>query len=296
MTFKPMLAATLADPKQLNFIVPLYVSPKLDGLRCIIRGGQALSRNLKPFRNEFVQEVLGNKPELEGLDGELIVGLPNEGNVLGRTQSGIMSVEGKPDFTFHVFDHVLDPKLPFRRRLELASAVLNPFVFAVPHYGCSDLEEFLQLEERFLLQGYEGVMARHPGSLYKFGRATMNEHGLIKFKRFTDSEGIVESIEEGVVNENEAQVDLLGRTKRSHHTENFVPSGKVGTLYVKDLKTQELVRVSPGRMTHDMRRHYWDQPHELIGSIVKYKWFDYNTLDAPRFATYQAHRDLEDMS
>lgn len=293
MTFKPMLAATLTNPQDLQF--PVIVSPKLDGLRCIIRGGQALSRNLKPFRNTHVQRVLGGRTELEGLDGELIVGAPNEGNVLGRTQSGIMSVEGEPDFSFYVFDQLRLATFGFDARLHALSAVTHPAVKVVPHQIARSLSEFLALEERFLLQGYEGIMIRKPVMPYKYGRSTLNEGGLIKFKRFTDSEGVVASLEEGVINENEAQVDLLGRTKRSHHTENFVPSGKVGTLYVKDLKTQEVVRVSPGRMTHDMRRHYWANQHELIGSIVKYKWFDYNTLDAPRFATYQAHRDLEDL-
>ena len=295
MTFKPMLAATLEDPKQLNFIIPLYVSPKLDGLRCIIRGGQALSRNLKPFRNEFVQRELAQRPELEGLDGELIVGSPTEGNVLGRTQSGIMSVEGEPDFQFHIFDNVADPTAHFWDRLKSIDETLHPRLRLVPHHVIVSLQEFLSAEQQFLLSGYEGIMLRHPDMPYKFGRSTLNERGLIKFKRFTDSEGMVEEILEGVVNENTAQRDLLGRTKRSAHTENMSPSSMVGTLFVRDLKTNERVRVSPGRMTHDMRHHYWRNPHELIGNIVKYKWFDYNTLDAPRFATYQAHRDLEDL-
>ena len=39
----------------------------------------------------------------------------------------------------------------------------------------------LQLyEERCLEQGYEGVMLRDPNGLYKFGRSTMREQGLIQ--------------------------------------------------------------------------------------------------------------------
>lgn len=69
---KPMLSATLEDPLRLTW--PVLGSPKLDGLRCIIKDGMALSRNLKPFRNKFVQEQLSTLPN--GLDGELIVGSP----------------------------------------------------------------------------------------------------------------------------------------------------------------------------------------------------------------------------
>lgn len=288
--FKPMLAATLEDLSQLTF--PIIVSPKLDGLRCIIREGVAVSRNLKPFRNKYVQEMLSGRPEIEGYDGELIVGAPNEGNVLGRTQSGIMSEEGTPGFTFHVFDRY-DPHSDFTSRYQ--SLVNKTIVQIVPHYTVRTLEEFLTYEQAFLLDGYEGIMARKPYVSYKHGRSTLREGGLIKYKRFMDSEGLVESIEEGIHNLNEAETDLLGRTKRSNHSENKVPSGKVGTLFVRDLKTNELVSVSPGRMTHDMRQFYWERPDKLIGEIVKYKWFDYGRLDAPRFATFQAIRSAEDL-
>lgn len=293
MNFKPMLAATLIDPSQLVF--PVIVSPKLDGLRCIIRDGVAVSRNLKPFRNRFVQQELGGRPELEGLDGELIVGLPNEGNVLGRTQSGIMSEEGEPDFMFHVFDRVVAPEADFAKRLYHAGQAVHYRLSFVKHATTYLKSEFLEWEQRFLLEGYEGIMIRYPNSPYKFGRSTLREGALIKFKRFQDSEGIVRSIEQGVHNLNEATLDALGRTKRSSHAENLVHSGKVGTLFVEDLKTKELVSVSPGRMTHDMREFYWQNPDQLVGEIIKYKWFDYGRLDAPRFATFQAMRSAEDL-
>lgn len=287
-----MLAATLENTSQLKF--PVIVSPKLDGLRCYISGGVAYSRNGKPFRNKFVQSQL-KSAYLEGLDGELIVGAPTHGNVLGRTQSGIMSTEGEPDFTFHVFDSVVHGGMPFLSRLMHIESINHRRVASVIHRPVHSIEQFLDYEQAFLKHGFEGIMARHPDLPYKFGRSTLGEGGLIKFKRFTDGEGIVESIEEGVHNLNEAEQDAFGRAKRSTHQENMQPSGRVGTLFVKDLKTNELVQVSPGRMTHDMRRYYWENPHKLVGSIVKYKWFDYGKLDAPRFATFQAMRDESDL-
>ena len=294
MTFKPMLAATLEDPATLRF--PLVVSPKLDGLRCIIKSGVALSRNLKPFRNEFVQEMLGNRPWLEGLDGELIVGSPTSDNVLGRTQSGIMSTEGRPNFQFHVFDHVHEHHLPFTSRLRIADETQrDPFILIVPHVMVASLESFLQMEQQFLLQGYEGIMIRDPHAKYKFGRSTLREGALIKFKRFTDGEGIVVSIEEGVHNHNEAEVDALGRSRRSQHSANMVPNGRVGTLFVQDLKTNETVQVSPGKMTHDQRAYFLKNPTAIVGEVVKYKWFDYGVVDAPRFATFQAFRSRDDL-
>ncbi len=56
--FKPMLADAI-EPDKYPLRFPLFVSPKLDGVRCVVRDGVAYSRSLKPIPNQFVQFVLG---------------------------------------------------------------------------------------------------------------------------------------------------------------------------------------------------------------------------------------------
>lgn len=68
---KPMLAAIVTNREALRF--PYLVSPKYDGIRCLIIGGEVVSRNLKPIRNKHIQAALRGLPDL---DGELIVGNP----------------------------------------------------------------------------------------------------------------------------------------------------------------------------------------------------------------------------
>lgn len=291
MNFKPMLSATLLDPATLQY--PVLVSPKLDGLRCVIQQYAALSRNLKPFRNRAVQMALHGLPN--GLDGELIVGSATEGHVLNRTQSGIMSADGQPQFTYHVFDWDGQPG-GFQSRLRALDTVSHPKVRLVPHYQASSLESLLKYERQFLTDGYEGLMVRGMHGEYKYGRATHNDNLLWKFKRFTDGEAVVVELLEGVVNNNPATVDALGATTRSSHTENMVPSGKVGTIIARCVLTDQLLQISPGRMTHDMREHYWRHPMQLISKIITYKTFDYGKLNAPRFSTFQAFRDASDIS
>ena len=287
-TFKPMLAATLDDPGRLQF--PVLVSPKLDGLRCIIRGGQALSRNLKPFRNRHVQTVLGG-PALEGLDGELIVGEPTGGHVLSQTQSGIMSAEGTPDFTFHVFDNTTIVREPFLCRFGSLVGLKHPAIKVVPHLHIENVKGLLSFEQDMLDEGYEGVMIRGIGEPYKFGRATPNEHSLFKFKRFRDGEATVLGVVEGTINTNVAERDNLGRSKRSAHQDNLVPNGRVGTIIAKELTTGQELQVSPGRMTHDMRQFYFENQDKILGRTITIKWFDYGVLNAPRFCTFQNFRD-----
>jgi DNA ligase-1 len=257
--------------------------------------GMPVSRNLKPIRNLFVQKTLNG---FNGFDGELIVGEPAIGNVLNRTQSGVMSVEGEPDYTYWVFDNY-QASSGFKHRIANLTSLIHdmehPRIKALPHFSVHNLESFLEYEAMFLEYGYEGIAIRHPDRAYKHGRSTLKEGGLIKFKRFTDSEGVVVDVLEGVVNDNPVVFDAMGATKRSMHRHGMRPSGQVGTIIVKDCETQAEIQVSPGRMTHEMRQFYWYAPDKLKGKIIKYKWFDYGVLDRPRFATFQAIRDVADM-
>lgn len=100
MTFKPMKGDD-ADLSRLKF--PYMVTPKLDGHRCLIKDGVALTSSLKPFPNKFIQAFFASG-EYDGLDGELIVGEPTSPNVFRDTSSGVRRVEGEPDFTFWAFD------------------------------------------------------------------------------------------------------------------------------------------------------------------------------------------------
>jgi len=56
--FKPMLSGKL-DKLLAGVRYPALVSPKLDGVRCVIIDGVAMSRTLKSIPNKFVQECFG---------------------------------------------------------------------------------------------------------------------------------------------------------------------------------------------------------------------------------------------
>jgi DNA ligase-1 len=99
---KPMLA--LDVHYQHNRV---FVQPKLDGVRCTVQRGHAYSRSLKLIPNKYIQESFSKHASLiGGLDGELIVGSPTDPDCYRKTISGVMSVDGEPDFTFYVYDSV----------------------------------------------------------------------------------------------------------------------------------------------------------------------------------------------
>ena len=105
---KPLLACEV-PLEQVR--LPVYVSTKLDGIRCLIIDGVAYSRSLKPVRNKYIQSIIGNE-KYNGFDGELVVGNIYDKDVFQKTTSGVMSEQGEPNFVFYVFDDFTHP--PYR--------------------------------------------------------------------------------------------------------------------------------------------------------------------------------------
>jgi DNA ligase-1 len=289
---KPMLSASLDGVDLSTLRYPLLASPKLDGVRCLIIGGVAYSRNLKPIRNGFVQEwATRYHVQLEGLDGELVVGDAWSPHCLNVTQSGVMSFDGQPDFRYHVFDRWdADPDVPFVKRLAVAHSRDIERVEHVPHVLVHNDTELVEKEAEFLAQGYEGIMLRDPNGPYKNGRSTLREGYLMKLKRFMDGEAVVVGFEEALENQNEAKKDELGRTKRSSHAENYVGKKMVGTIIVED-KTWGTLRLSPGTMIHLARIRYFEEPSLLVGKTVHWRAFGYGVKDKPRFPRFYGIRE-----
>lgn len=289
LPFKPMLSASLDDVDLSTLRYPLLASPKLDGVRCLIWEGVAYSRNNKPIRNHEVQAWAANH---HNLDGELIVGSATEGEVLGRTQSGVMSFNGSPDFTYHLFDSPERICGSFQPALQFLQGEVpeDERIRHVPHVLINNALELIGVEEMWLADGYEGVMLRDPAGTYKHGRSTLREGFLMKLKRFTDGEALVVGLEEGSINGNTLERDELGRAKRSKVSSGLTPSGMVGTLICHSDTWGEL-RVAPGTMPHSERHALLRHPSSIIGRTIHWRSFGYGIKDKPRFPRYYGVRE-----
>ena len=272
--FKPMLAVN-ADLSKLKY--PVFVSPKLDGVRATVQGGVVLSRTLKPIPNKFVQELFN---ELEGFDGELIVGKPSDPKSFQKTTSGVMSIEGEPDVYFHVFD-IFSSNEEFGKRnkdLEVLLELSEPKrVIKVPQYLVRDEETLLNYETMFLTQGFEGLIIRSLDSPYKSGRSTVKEGYLLKLKRFTDTEATVIKFEPLVRESGEVE-DTLGALVVSYDDNNIIKILKIGTGF-----------------TAAERAEIWNNQFKYLKKIVKFKYFEHGTKDLPRHPVFIGFRDKEDL-
>jgi DNA ligase-1 len=189
----PMLAHKFKDHKgKVEF--PVYVQPKLNGMRMLFDGEVGFSRGNKEIIPEVIQhltlETLGNI-----LDGELM--LPN--NVL--LQESMKAIkkyrpELSPELLYHVYD-IVDNTRTFEERNDLIK-VLSPFfpsnVVTVPTYICHNETDVIKYHTMFTKAGYEGTMIRDPQMGYEIGKRS---YSLLKLKDFVDAEYKIVDVIEG---------------------------------------------------------------------------------------------------
>lgn len=289
---KPMLAGTY-DATKAKF--PYLATPKIDGIRFLMIDRVAVSRTFKPIRNKYVQECL-REVVPDGADGELTCGTDFQSST-----SAIMSMDGKPDFNCWIFDYV-DPNTsvidsyqdrianPLLKQLEDDNdfiTVLKPELIL-----CED--ELHRVEQDYLDAGFEGVMLRDPNGTYKFGRSTTKENTLLKVKRFLDDEAELIDILEKQHNQNEAQQDAFGRTKRSVCQDGMVGAGTAGTLVVRSRDGLEF-GIGTG-LDDALRAAIWANPAAYTGMLVKYKYFPVGVKEKPRHPVFLGFRHQDDIS
>lgn len=294
--FKPLLAAPVEWDKVDfgNGPTRLVASRKLDGIRCIIIDGVAMTRSLKPIPNKFIQARFG-RPEYEHLDGEIIIGATNAPDVYRTTNSGVMSHDGEPDAKFYVFDHVGHPDMPYRGRLNLATEQCSKLdhVHVVPQIGVYDKAGVDDLESQFLAEGYEGLMLRTLSCPYKFGRATAKSNTLLKVKQFLDAEAKIIGYEELMHNDNDAVTNALGYTERSSHKDNMTPGNTLGALICRT-PDGVVFRIGTG-FDAATRKDLWEKRGTLLGWMAKYKSFLIGVKEAPRFPVFLGLRSELDL-
>lgn len=294
MITKPLLAVQ-ADLAQINY--PVIGTPKLDGIRCLISGDKAVSRNWKPIPNQHVRDVLYGLPD--GLDGELM--LKNTKASFQEITSAVMSFEGEPAFKYHVFDFVPDSyalQEPYQSRLLKLKRIVEtesdfPLVY-VPTCLIENESELLQFEKMNLDFGFEGIMIRDPFGKYKCGRSTVKEGILLKIKRFEDSEAEIIALIKRQKNNNEQTRDELGRAKRSTAKAGKVNLEDLGAFIVKDLKTDIEFQIGSG-LNDQIRADVWKDRMGTIGRIIKYKYQPTGVKEAPRFPVFLGFRDSADL-
>lgn len=295
---KPMRG--VAPSGEIDWNRAYLASPKIDGMRAVVRGGVVLSKTLKPIPNTHVQRMFGH---LEGADGELTVGHPfkthDEDDVFGRSRGPIMSRDQEADFRYSIFDRwdlpTLDAEIRVIQQLETventpgAKWLSHVRVFRQAH---------LDLVYRLLLQkGFEGVMLRAADGGYKYGQGTEREGVLLKFKPFDDSECVILGTYEQMKNTNAATTGADGHTQRSASIAGKVGKGTLGGFHVQDLWSGVTFDIGGGKgITEAVRQEIWNNRDSYVGRIFTYKFQRDGTKDKPRIPQFKGWRDRTDIA
>jgi DNA ligase-1 len=232
----------------------------------------------------------------DGMDGEV-----TSGDTFQSSTSAIMKIEGQPEFTVWLFDY-LDPSsetiLSYSARMKQLSQfnLEQEYPFTLHKLLgkiVNNQEELEKLDDYHLDSGFEGTMLRSPSGTYKFGRSTVRDNILLKVKRFTDDEGLLIDVHEKMSNQNDAEIDELGHTKRSSALDGMIPMNTAGSLVVSGSYGE--VKVGSG-LDDKMREYIWNNRDSLIGkTYVKYKFFPQGVKDLPRHPVFIGFRDSDDM-
>jgi len=289
-----MLSGTLENLPDCPF--PTLVTPKLDGIRCLVINGKVLSRTFKDIPNRYIQNMMANLTD--GLDGELMV----PGATFNQVQSAVMSEDGEPDFRYHIFDYVTTSLAePYCDRVaKLKNLTLPSFCVKVLPTLVATTVELEAFEAKCLANGFEGVMVRSVQGPYKCGRSSLKQGYLLKIKRFADSEAVVIGFQEQMRNDNEAEEDAFGRTKRSKAQDGMVLAGTLGKFLVREMGNtpwqDKDFAVGTGKgLTHELRQEIWDNQDKYIGKIITYKFQPHGTKDLPRIPIWKSFRSVIDI-
>ena len=201
---KPMLAHKF-DNSRVDWSLPVYIQPKLDGVRCLFTKDGAYSRTGKKFMNlrhieMALKSFFDDNPDVV-LDGELY------NHKLKRDFEKIISLVRKQKPTaddrlnaqhlvqFHMYDYFDGVKYDsYKTRMQqlVSSNLYDAQVKYVPTKLVDTYSYARLLHEEFLEDGYEGSIIRLNG-LYKHGRS----YDLMKFKDFSDAEATIVGYELG---------------------------------------------------------------------------------------------------
>lgn len=307
MITKPMLAGKSDGQNLAHLKFPVLATPKLDGIRCLLVNGKALSRKFLPIPNNHIRTTL--EREFAGYRGEFDGEIMIAGRTFNELSGDVRRIEGKPDFRYCVFDHVapttdqnvvngaLTPSgagglsEPYKDRMKMLALLSLPdcCVKLLPQeFG--ELAALQDYEQECIEKGFEGIMVRSPNSPYKCGRSSWNEGYLLKIKRFEDDEATIVGYEEEMQNNNAAEQDAFGRTKRSSCQENLVGKNTLGKLICTAPQWPKEFGIGTG-YTAELRQELWAKRDQLKGKLVKFKHQPSGADERPRFPVFLGFRD-----
>ncbi len=278
MNKKAMLAHKY-DEKRIDWSEPVYIQPKLDGVRCLFTKDGAYSRagnkfmniahielRLIPFFKQHPDVILDGElynHELKN-DFEKIISL-----VRKQKPTSDDRLDAKSLVQFHVYDYfdgVIYDSYKTRMQQLATSDIYNKDIKYVPTKLVDTYSYARTLHEEFLEDGYEGSIIRLNG-LYKHGRS----YDLMKFKDFSDAEATIIGYE-------------IGQGKREGHLGKFIMQDDDGVEF----------GCPPGKgYTYKDMKNMLENIKDYIGERATFTYFQRTKAGSYRHPLFKCLRNYE---
>ncbi|MBC8436749.1 hypothetical protein H8D85_00335 [bacterium] len=288
MRKKPMLAYA-ASKKPIDYTKPVFIQPKLDGVRCVIQREDlgntgllfdvvAYSRTgkewknidhilaqLKPFFKKYPKVILDGELYNHDLkdDFEKIISLVRKTKPTAEDR-----LEAARLTQFHCYD-IIDEKLLFDLRINFiteALMLMGDSIYTVnTHWIDSEIEA--QARHKYnLSKGYEGSIVRTNDTY-----ACKRSHNLRKFKDFSDAEARIIGYE-------------LGKGKRKGTLGKFLMQDEEGIYF----------GCPPGKgYSYEDMTNILENIHDYIGEIATFTYFGRTKANSYRHPSYKCIRNYE---
>lgn len=284
-----MLGANKApDLQALDY--PILVGHKLDGIRCLIKDGQLLSRALKPIRNQKLWDKLAPLRDLSIAEGVILDGELFSADMTFQEITSVVMSSDKDvpeDLQFWGFD-IVDVTKPFSARLSQLECLGQDFFPVVEFYYAYTPEKILKAFDDAIDDGYEGLILRAPDMPYKYGRSTLKEQGLLKVKPYETFDARVLGVVPRYINTNVSLTNELGNAYKRRTLDAQTPTD-IAAAFVVEMDGHKFKVTIPG--SEDFRRYIYHNKDDYIGTWIEFKGMNVGAKESPRHPVFERFRE-----
>jgi len=282
--------------------MPVMTSYKLDGIRCIFKNGEMLSRSLKQIPNKQLDEniILDGEIYSEKMTFQQIIHyVMTEDMASAKSIKKNEKIDYPPeDLMFYCFDIVenenFDMSFDERNLLYDKYGLDNQKYIKKVCQKTIYTEEILKnMFDKALKEGYEGLIMKNPYSKYKCGRYTVKSGDGYKMKPYRTFDAQIIGVEQATVVNPEAEktINELGQSVTSKKLGDRIPIEKAAGFCVM-YEGHELKTLL--KLNDDQKERVWRNRESLIGRWIEYKGMMIGAKDVPRHSVFLRFRKDKD--
>lgn len=280
---------------------PMFGSYKMDGYRVCAHNGFLRSKTWKlestPLHLRMRNVLKAAKEAGVVLDGEL---WSPKFDFSELASAASAPTQDKLDLSIKYYMFDLVPMnswgdgygLAFKTRElmynQFADAVGSEWLVPVPQVLVQSVAQAKEMMELALENGFEGLMLRCPMSVYKHGRATLNEHSIFKMKKWVTLDAQIIGFEQATrmkaeVKDGARTRDDRGYLERTSCKATRELAESIGAFKVRTADGNQF-KVTIAKEGAAVRKLInWGNREKFIGKWVEFKYQEHGTKYKPRF-------------